>query len=186
MIERLPLDIFDDKPAKGSEPAGKAAPVPSPAPAPSALPAEPTAAEPSGAPAAELPEAPAGIPDAGFLVSCQWCGEQFDNELPSCPHCGGTHRRVASPADDSPLVSCQWCLAAVEPGAERCPQCDARIVVPGQYIAGQDDPPPLLASYDMRVRQAQSQQMLAGMMLGGGLDSLVGGLIGLALTLFDD
>jgi hypothetical protein len=169
MIERLPLDIFDDRPAGTGEPA----------PAP-----ETEAGAPDPQPETLDPAEDAGT--SGFLVSCQWCGEQLDNELAVCPHCGGNHRRMASAEEDSPAVTCQWCLTTVEPGADRCPECHARIVVPGQHIPGLNDPLPVFSSYEVRLRQAQSQQMLAGMMMGGGLDSLVGGLIGLALAFFDD
>lgn len=118
MIERLPLDIFEDR---------------DPGPEPQASLRAPQEAQAGTPPAA--PPAPAS---GSFNVSCQWCGEWFDNELETCPHCGGAHRRLASPEEDGPERSCQWCLATIEPGSERCPECGARVVVPGQQIAGLD------------------------------------------------
>lgn len=163
MIERLPLDIFDDK---------------SPEPAPEAR------EQPQEQAAARAHAEPPG--GGSFDVSCQWCGEWFDNERETCPHCGGAHRKLASPDEDTPELSCQWCLTTIEPGAERCPQCGARVVVPGQQIASLNVPESELIPLEQRFQQLRTQQMLAGMMLGGGLDNLFGGLIGLALHLFDD
>src|SRR5690606_20994557 len=117
MIERLPLDIFDDK---------------SPEPAPEAR------EQPQEQAAARAHAEPPG--GGSFDVSCQWCGEWFDNERETCPHCGGAHRKLTSPDEDTPELSCQWCLTMIEPGAERCPQCGARVVVPGQQIAGLNVP----------------------------------------------
>jgi hypothetical protein len=122
-----------------------------------------------------------------MLVNCQWCAEQFDNELPACPKCSATHIRLDPPiGEEVTSVTCQWCLTTFDAGPTECPNCNARVVVPGQNVLGEHDVPLDYNRLGVMAQRAQSQHLLAGMMLGGGLDSLAAGLIGLAITLLDD
>ena len=168
MIERLPLDIFED--ADDADQSDE--------------PAE-TLVESDVDEAVDLivePELPVDV----LLVKCQWCAEQFDNELPACPACDAKHIRVGPPEDEATTVTCQWCLTTFDIGPTECPNCEARVVVPGQNVPGEHD---IALDYNrvgVMAQRAHSHQLLAGMMVGGGLDSLAAGLIGLALTLLDD
>ncbi|MEZ4520648.1 MAG: hypothetical protein R3A46_03235 [Thermomicrobiales bacterium] len=168
MIERLPLNLFDDND-------------------------DPAAAEPvvdrlvvdTERPIADLPD----IEESAdvFLVNCQWCGISFDNELPACPDCGAKHIRVVRVTAEEPAtITCQWCLTEFNAGPTTCPACGARVVVPGQYVPGEDDPYPSLLSQSILSRQAHSRQLLVGMMAGGGIETVIAGLIGLAITVFDE
>ncbi|CAN5615157.1 hypothetical protein BH23CHL2_BH23CHL2_12310 [soil metagenome] len=166
MIDRLPLELFDDLDDL-DEPSSEPMPAP------------------------EVGEAQAIDPDIGaavevLLVNCQWCAEQFDNELPNCPGCGATHLKIVAPPEVPGIITCQWCQECFEAGPTHCPSCNARVVIPGQHVLGEDDPLPDLDSRGMMARQAQSHQLLVGMMAGGIVDGVAAGLIGLALALFDD
>jgi hypothetical protein len=134
----------------------------------------------------EVPETPLSEVEPVPLARCQWCAEQFDDRLLNCPACGVVHRLASPVCEGAAAPVCQWCQTAFEPGADNCPECGAMAIVPGQYVIGQNDPLPLYASQSLLNQRAQSHQLLVGMIAGGGLDSLFAGLIGLAITLFDD
>ena len=167
MISRLPLDLFDDRDDADD---------------PLALPEAP-------ADDVDLVVAPVPVEDVLediVLATCQWCAESFDNELDNCPHCNAKHIKLATQAAEPTTVTCQWCLTTFDIGPTDCPECNARVVVPGQNVPGEHDVPLNFNAMGVMAQRAHSNQMLAGMMLGGGLDSLAAGLIGLALTLWDD
>ena len=178
MISRLPLDLFGD--AEGStettETPDEVAVVEV-----DELEAEAVELAPTTVAAEDEPEA-----QDILLVTCQWCSTSFDNELATCPECNAKHVRVQPPDEEPTTVTCQWCLTTFDTGPETCPECHARVIVPGQHVLGENDVPLDFNSLGMMSRNAHSNQMLAGMMLGGDLDFLTGGLIGLALTLLDD
>jgi hypothetical protein len=162
MIERLPLEIF------GGE-------------------REPEAGESLANGVDEIPnEMAEEATEAGqdiVLARCQWCGKQFDDDLSRCPYCDAAHARPEPVEEESATVTCQWCLTEFERSEGACPSCQAMVVIPGQYVLGQDDAMP---ARSLLAQRAQSHQFLVGMMAGGGLDALAAGLIGLAFTLFDD
>ncbi len=170
MIERLPLHIFDDEPDQ-----------------PEKIPAAVIEPAPDEQVDGQLSEIAPIDSTPVVLVRCQWCAEEFDDSLLACPACGVVHR-IAMPITDATAstTTCQWCQATFEAGTETCPECDAKIVVPGQFVIGQEDPGLSLLSRSLMAQRAQSHQLLVGMMAVGGLDSITGGLIGLALSLFDD
>ncbi len=167
MIERLPLDLFGDESDRPE----------------AAAPAEDVVVEDEPAPAPVV-EAP---PEADIvLATCQWCSESFDNDLSACPQCNAIHIKAAQPDVVETTVTCQWCLTEFDIGPTHCPTCNARVVVPGQHVLGEHD---LSLDYNrlgVLGQRAHSRQLLAGMMIGGGLDIIAGGLIGLAITLLDD
>lgn len=169
MIDRLPLEIFGGE----SEPDANANPA-SPAPA---LDAD-----------ADIVVQPAGsdAEPAADLAHCQMCGGEFDDALEQCPHCGATYLPADQAPEESSTVTCQWCLTEFESNRVTCPSCNARVVIPGQYVPGLNDPMPDYASRGMLPRYTEANRYLVGMMAGGGLDTIAAGLIGLALTLFDD
>lgn len=179
MINRLPLDLFDDP----AEPDESAAPSGDPSP------------EAAGEAIDQILESPSSDDDAAteaieprdiLLVTCQWCSAQFDNELPACPECNAAHVPVQPPEEEPTTVTCQWCLTTFDIGPDTCPECNARVVIPGQNVPGEHDVPLDFNRLGMASRNAHSQQMLVGMMASGGLDMFAAGLIGLALTVLDD
>ena len=160
MIEHLPLELFGDPEDDGDS--------------------EEAVVQDAEA-ATEVPIRPEVL-----RINCQWCGRQFDNELPKCPHCDATHITLVFAPGDPEIVVCQWCQTGFLRGPTTCPVCEARVVVPGQRVPGENDEFPDFAARGMLARNAQSHQLLAGMMAGGSVDSLTAGLIGLALSLLDD
>lgn len=164
MIERLPLDLFDDS----DEPTGDSV-VDSPD-------SEESAAQDS------LTTLDSDV----LLVSCQWCSQQFESELANCPHCDAVNIERAPSDPEETTVTCQWCLTVFDSGLMNCPSCDARMVVPGQRVLGEHDVPLDFNQLGVIGQRAHQQQLLAGMMIAGDLSSLAGGLIGIAVSLLDD
>src|SRR5690606_28814712 len=98
----------------------------------------------------------------------------------NCPGCGAADIRIVLPPEEPGMVTCQWCQATFEQGPLTCPKCNARIIVPGQRVPGENDSFPDYANRGMLHRYSEANRMLVGMMAGGMVDSFTAGLIGLA------
>ena len=168
MIERMPLGIFGDSDDSAGESDGVDIEVREDAVVPADIVVEP-------APAADV-----------LLVTCQWCSEQFDNKLTACPGCNARHVPILAPPEEPTTSTCQWCLTTFEIGPTVCPECNGRVVIPGQNVPGEADIPLDYNSLGVMSRRAHSNQLLVGLMIGGTVDSVIGGLVGMAISALDD
>ena len=168
MIERMPLDVFDDSCDSNGD-NGETRLV----------------ASEDDESAVDVVIEPPQAADV-LIVTCQWCSAQFDNELPFCPECNAKHVKAPAPLEEPTTSTCQWCLATFDIGPTLCPNCNGRVVIPGQTVPGDHDLELDFNRLGMASRRAQSNQLLLGLAALGGLDSIVLGLVGLAVTVLDD